>query len=166
MTPDETAALHASAAVIGEAGILILGAPGSGKSTLALHLIDAADRRGHFARLVGDDRIAIDSHGGRAILRPHPAIAGRIEKRWEGIVEAPHEPAAALALSVELVDKPALPRMPETPRRMALTAAIAAPRLFLPAFWPPGAQALRILDLVERDDRAYLEKSANFGLAN
>jgi len=161
-----TATLHASAVAIGEAGILILGAPGSGKSTLALHLIDAAGRRGHFARLVGDDRIEISVRGKRAILRPHPAIAGKVEKRWQGIVNEAHEPAAALALTAELVDKIELLRMPETPRPMDLAGVIAAPRLPLPVFWPPGALALRILDLVERDDRSYLMKSANFGLAN
>lgn len=50
--------VHGTAAVVGEAGVLIRGASGAGKSSLALALVDAAAARGLFARLVGDDRIS------------------------------------------------------------------------------------------------------------
>ena len=57
------ATIHASAALIGEVGVLIRGGSGSGKSTLLLDIL-AADRRG--TRLVADDRGDADSG-----QRPH-----------------------------------------------------------------------------------------------
>ena len=69
--------LHASVVVIGEAGVLISGPSGSGKSSLALALIAAAEGAGFFARLVGDDRIAIACKGTRLIARGHPLISER-----------------------------------------------------------------------------------------
>src|SRR5579885_12565 len=44
--------LHATAAVVGEAGVLIRGPSGSGKSSLAFALIAAAKASGLFARLI------------------------------------------------------------------------------------------------------------------
>ena len=48
--------VHASALVVGEAGVLIRGPSGSGKSSLALALLALADNRRSFVRLIGDDR--------------------------------------------------------------------------------------------------------------
>src|SRR5947209_227017 len=94
--------IHATALAIRETGILIRGASGSGKSRLALELIGEASRRGLFARLVGDDRIAIAARAGRLIARGHPAIAGRIESRGEGILNVSHEGAVVVRLLVDL----------------------------------------------------------------
>ncbi len=83
----EKSQLHASAVVIAEAGVLICGPSGAGKSSLAFALITAAEDAGLFARLVGDDRIGIESRGGRLIAHGHPMILGKIERRGQGIFE-------------------------------------------------------------------------------
>jgi HPr kinase/phosphorylase len=104
---DEAAAnpgtyIHATALAIGEAGILIRGPSGAGKSRLTLELIAEASRRGLFAQLVGDDRVAIEARGGRLIARGHPAIAGKIESRGEGILELAYERAIVIRLVLDL----------------------------------------------------------------
>lgn len=105
--------VHASAVVIGEAGILIRGASGSGKSRLALALIGSARAAGAFARLVGDDRIRLENCNGRLIARGHPLILGRIEQRGAGILREPFIPAAVVRLIVDLIDEDNAPRYPE-----------------------------------------------------
>ncbi|MEA2839909.1 MAG: hypothetical protein QOF41_1239 [Methylobacteriaceae bacterium] len=94
--------IHATALAIGEAGLLIRGRSGSGKSRLTLELLEEAGRRGLFARLVGDDRVAIARRGGRLIARGHPRIAGQIESRGDGILELAHEEAVVIRLVVDL----------------------------------------------------------------
>ena len=80
-----TPTVHASAVLVGARAVLIRGPSGSGKSRLVLDLIDAA-RRGSldFARLVGDDRVHLETAGGRLLVRPAPALAGIIEVRGAG----------------------------------------------------------------------------------
>lgn len=110
--------VHATAVALGGGGVLILGPSGSGKSALALALIDSAARAGSFARLVGDDRVALSQAHGRLLARPHPLIAGRIERRGIGITGLSHEPAAVIALAVDLA-RPA-PRMPQPDENVEL----------------------------------------------
>ena len=50
LEPDETG-LHATAAILGEDGVLILGASGAGKSALALALLARARATNAFAAL-------------------------------------------------------------------------------------------------------------------
>ena len=96
--------MHATAVVVGEYGVLIRGASGAGKSALARALIAEAAVSGRFARLVGDDRVSV-SAAAAPVARPHPAIAGAIEQRGEGIFATNHEPAAVLAAVIDLCDK-------------------------------------------------------------
>ncbi len=96
--------IHASALAIGEHGILIRGPSGSGKTRLALALAAEASRDA-FARLVADDRTLLSRHAGRIVARPHPAIAGLVERRGLGIVTVPSEPACRVSLVVDLVSK-------------------------------------------------------------
>ncbi len=108
--------VHASAVALGESGVLIRGASGAGKSSLALALVDAWRRRGDFARLVGDDRIAVRISGGRALISPHRALAGMAEWRGIGLIEQEYEASVVLALIVELEPRnsfASLPRLPE-----------------------------------------------------
>jgi HPr kinase/phosphorylase len=95
---------HATALLIGETGILIRGASGSGKSSLALALLAQAELSGRFASLVGDDRVQLEVRAGRLIARPHPALAGRAERRGQGIVVLPHEAATLVRCVIDLVD--------------------------------------------------------------
>ena len=96
----ETSHLHASAVVIGEAGVLILGHSAAGKSRLALALVEAAERTGAFARLVGDDWIGIACRGGRLIASGHPMIRGKIERRGRGIFDVPFLGAAIVRIVI------------------------------------------------------------------
>jgi serine kinase of HPr protein (carbohydrate metabolism regulator) len=106
--------VHASAVVIGEAGVLIRGASGAGKSRLALALMAGADEAGVFARLIGDDRTRLESCNGRLIARGHPLILGQIEQRGAGIVREIFISAAVVRLVVDIVAADKATRYPES----------------------------------------------------
>lgn len=126
--PAPTPTLHASAVVVGEAGILIRGPSGSGKSTLARQLVAAAGRRGLFARLLADDRVRVAAEHGRLVARPHPLIAGKLEIRGLGIVDQAHAPAAVIRLCVECGAAP-LDRLPGTDQLYAILAGVTVRRI-------------------------------------
>lgn len=113
MTAVATTAIHATALVVNEAGLLIRGPSGVGKSRLALLLLEDAGRRGAFARLVGDDRVLVRACPGGVIAAPHPAIAGLIERRTQPFGRLAYEERCLVRLVVELhpPDAP-LPRLP------------------------------------------------------
>ena len=146
------AAIHATAVVISETGILIRGPAGAGKSALARAMITLARQTGAFARLLGDDQIRISAHGGRLIGRPHPQIAGLMEVRGQGIIKKSHEPAAVLHCVIELVSGPAdcgdLPRLPEKSLMQVQFGAIFLPRLRLSAKRPIADNAMEGLDYI------------------
>src|SRR5947209_9775992 len=123
--------LHATALAIGEAGVLIRGRSGAGKSRLALELIAEAGRRGLFARLAADDRVALHWRSGRLIARGHPTIAGRIESRGEGILKLGHEPAIVIRLVVDLEGRAsaAPARMPQVEATHTCLCKVDLPRL-------------------------------------
>ena len=129
MTPKSPLRLHASVVVIGEAGILIRGASGAGKSSLALALIGAAQSRGHFARLVADDRTEITVRAGRLLASPVPPIAGLVERRGLGLTPEPHLAAAVLRLVIDCGTEPE--RMPEPEALVGTIAGVTLPRLSL-----------------------------------
>jgi serine kinase of HPr protein (carbohydrate metabolism regulator) len=148
---DEAAAeprtyVHATALAVGEAGVLIRGRSGAGKSRLALDLIAEARRRGLFARLAADDRVALHSRGGRLIARNHPTIAGRIESRGEGILELGHEPAIVIRLVIDLDGgvSAAPERMPQVEATRVFLRDVELPRLSLQG--PGPSQAGIVID--------------------
>lgn len=96
--------IHASAIAINGHGILISGRSKAGKSTLAERLIAAAQAQGLAALLVGDDRIGLTAGCHGILLSPHPAIAGRIERRGVGIVDVPYCKEAVGAFAIALID--------------------------------------------------------------
>ena len=135
--------IHASAVLVGPRALLIRGPSGAGKSQLAFALIDAArSGRLRFARLIGDDRVRVETHHGRLLVRPAPALAGLIEIRGIGVCPLPFEPMGVVSLVVDLaasdgarMPEPAattteingilLPRLGVAPEHEALTAVIA-----------------------------------------
>ena len=108
--------IHATALLVGEAGVLIQGASGSGKSALALACIDAARGAGRFAALVGDDRVRVSARHGRLVASGNPDIAGKIERRGLAVEPATLCSPAVLRIAVSLVSDAALaaklPRLP------------------------------------------------------
>jgi serine kinase of HPr protein (carbohydrate metabolism regulator) len=100
------AVLHASCVELLGTGVVMLGAPGTGKSDLALRLIDGG------ARLVADDRLAVERHGDALIGRAPDAIAGLLEVRGLGIVRLDHCASARLGLVVALGGAEPPPRLP------------------------------------------------------
>lgn len=131
------AAIHATALVVSEWGILIRGASGAGKSQLARALVEKALASGKFGRLVGDDRVILECRSGRIVAHPHREIAGLIEIRGQGIVDQKYESAAIIRLVLDLGgdkpdgDKP--PRIPEKQHQIISLAGISVTRLHLPA---------------------------------
>lgn len=128
----ERETLHATAVVIGEAGVLICGPSGAGKSNLAYALITIAAASGAFARLIGDDRIRATAHNGRLIARGQSATQGMIELRGQGIVSLPHEAAAVIHLIVDLVPAEATMRYPEPGESEREVCGVKLRRLALP----------------------------------
>jgi serine kinase of HPr protein (carbohydrate metabolism regulator) len=130
-------AVHASAVVLGESGVMIRGASGDGKSSLALALVEAWDRRGDFACLVGDDRVTVRIVNGRALVSPHEKLSGLAEWRGIGLIERDYESSVVLALIVDL-ESPArqadCPRLPESEEmRVDFHGLRQVARLRLPA---------------------------------
>lgn len=150
MSGDSAAALqhrHATALVVGECGVLIEGPAGSGKSSVAGALLRQAHVRGWFARLVGDDRVGLTVLAGRLTARPHPAVAGLIERRGAGLVPVDHEPACVLHLVVRLMaSADGMPaRIPEAPPRWRL-AEVDLPLVMLPGSLAIEDKAGRVAD--------------------
>jgi serine kinase of HPr protein (carbohydrate metabolism regulator) len=130
-----SATVHASAVLVGARAVLIRGPSGAGKSRLAFELIEACRGVRRFARLVGDDRVHLETAGGRLIVRPAAALAGLIELRGTGILRRDHEPAAVVGLVVDL-DAADAARLPDQTAVEIL--GIELPRM---AF-PTGAAAV------------------------
>ena len=105
--------LHQAGCVaIGNAGLLIEGAPGRGKSSLALALID----RG--AVLVGDDGVLLEAQGERLVARAHPGTRGLLEVRNLGLLPFPLRESVLVTLVVTL--DPDAPRFIEAAERREL----------------------------------------------
>lgn len=135
--------IHATALLIGARGLLLRGPSGSGKSALALDLIDHAQTRGVFARLVGDDRIDLVPRNGRLIARPHPAIEGLIEARGLGLLRKPFERAAVIRGVVDLLaTDAAAERYPLEAAAHTEICGVSLPRLFENAASPGAARKI------------------------
>ncbi len=97
--PTASPPLHATAVARrgprGWRGVLLRGPSGSGKSDLALRLIDAG------WRLIGDDYVHVWRSGGGLHACAPETIAGRIEARGLGIIDAPWRPVARIVLVVD-----------------------------------------------------------------
>lgn len=125
--------VHATAVVIGETGVLIRGASGTGKSSLAFALVEAARRSSLYAAFVADDRVALSEVNDRLIARCPETIAGLAERRGRGIERVDHVPAVVIRLIADLVDAPAVARLPEIAEAKAEIEGVTLPRQAIPA---------------------------------
>ena len=144
-----TATVHASAVLVGARAVLIRGPSGSGKSRLALDLIEAG-RTGvlRFARLVADDRVHLEAHGGRLLARPAEALAGLIEVHGIGLLRVAHESGAVIGLVVDLAAADAT-RLPDTDQRRAEIDGIKIPRLAVAPDWAALPRLLALINSLE-----------------
>lgn len=129
MTPVGDATIHASAARVDGAGVLVRGVSGSGKSSLVLALL-MADRLTN--RLIGDDRLFLLVDGGRLYASAPGEIAGLMEIRGQGIVRLPFVSPEPIDLIVDLEPPESAPRMPGAAEREASFGGVVLPRLILP----------------------------------
>ena len=148
---DHSMTIHASAVLVGPRAVLIRGPAGSGKSRLALELIAAA-RSGHlrFARLVGDDRVQLETCNGRLLVRPAERLAGMIEVRGLGLRSVPFEPVAVVGLCVDLAAADAA-RLPPGAAQTAVIDGVGLPRLPVAAGADPFFPVVAILTTVAID---------------
>jgi serine kinase of HPr protein (carbohydrate metabolism regulator) len=123
--------IHATALVLGDRGVLIVGPSGAGKTTLALTLIDRFLSNERLARLVGDDQLFIAGRGGRLVVSCPPAIAGLAEIRGVGPWPLRALASAVIDVVVRLVPEPDAPRLPDPASETI--AGIELPRLDLPS---------------------------------
>jgi HPr kinase/phosphorylase len=86
--------------------MLITGRAGSGKSSIALQLMALG------CDLIADDRTTLEIADGQVIATCPPTIAGLIEARGIGILNASYVPSATVALVVDL-DQTEVARMPQ-----------------------------------------------------
>ena len=144
-----TTSIHASAVLVGRFALLIRGPSGAGKSLLAWRLLQGGALMGArdnmpsvplWTRLIGDDRVHVEARHGRLIVRPAPALAGKIEIRGLGIRRMNYETAACVGLVVDLAD-PAATRLPEPADTCVVIEKIELPRLSM----PPGGDALAMI---------------------
>ena len=125
----ERPTIHASAVLVGAHAVLIRGPSGAGKSRLAWELIAAApsqDRRS--PGWSADDRVFVEAHNGRLLVRPAPELAGLLEIRGLGIRRLAYEPVAVVGLVVDLAASDA-DRLPAREAAETAVAGITLPRL-------------------------------------
>jgi hypothetical protein len=167
-SPDESSApawvaIHASALVVGEAGIVIRGPSGSGKSALTLALLALAGDRGLFAALIGDDRVLIAARHRRLLARGAPGVIGQIERRGFGIVAAPTEPCAVVRVVVDLLaGTDRVPRLPDASEFTTALGGVALARLTFDAGIGALERAYAILGHVDSASNRNMTGIAHF----
>ena len=141
----ETTTIHASAVLLGRKAALIRGPAGSGKSQLVWELLQAAAQGAlSFARLVGDDRVHLQAHSDRLLVRSAPALAGMLEIRGLGIRRLTYEPLAVVGLVVDLAAEDAV-RHPSSEARQVAIDGVCLPRLAVAARTPAQSMVLAVL---------------------
>jgi HPr kinase/phosphorylase len=138
--PSKPTYIHATAVMIGQAGLLIRGPSRAGKSSLALALLAEAHRLDRCGRLIGDDRISVERQDENLILRGHPAIFGKIEKRGEGILDLAWVTSAIGHYVIDLAGAGPIPTAAATTE----IAGVELPLIML----PPGSSAIERANLI------------------
>lgn len=129
--------LHATCVALGEQAVMITGGSGSGKSTLGLMLLALG------CDLVADDGVVISVVEGSVFADCLPTIAGMIEARGVGILNAPCKTPVKVALVVDL-DQTETERLPQ--RRFITLLGCDVPLIYRvegPQFAPAIVQILK-----------------------
>jgi serine kinase of HPr protein (carbohydrate metabolism regulator) len=123
------ASVHATAVKVGNQAVLIRGPSGAGKSRLAFDLI-LAGRAGQVpqAVLVGDDRVHLDTAGGKLVVRTVPELAGLIEIRGLGVRHCAFIDEAIVDLVVDLQAADA-ERLPPPEALQTCISGVMIPRI-------------------------------------
>jgi serine kinase of HPr protein (carbohydrate metabolism regulator) len=123
------ASVHATAVKVGNQAVLIRGPSGAGKSRLAFDLI-LAGRAGQVpqAVLVGDDRVHLDTAGGKLVVRTVPELAGLIEIRGLGVRHCAFIDEAIVDLVVDLQAADA-ERLPPPEALQTCISGVMVPRI-------------------------------------
>lgn len=128
--------IHASCVVWQGRGIVLRGPSGIGKSDLALRLIDQG------AVLVADDQVLLERMGDCLLASPPEALAGMLEVRGLGILKFPYESRMPVGLVIDLVEAPAVDRLPESATLVLL--AVSLPFYTLSAREPSAPLKVRL----------------------
>lgn len=135
---------HATCIDLDGTGILLRGPSGSGKSDLALRLIDAG------ASLVSDDYVSLRGGDGGLEASAPEAIRGVMEVRGLGLVALDHARSSIIGLVVDLVDRTAVPRLPESDQTEL--DGITVDRIRLAPFEASAAAKVRLALRATRED--------------
>ena len=122
--------IHASCVAVGATGVLVRGGSGAGKSRLAHRILLQAPLYGLEARLVADDRVALDRTAGGLLARPPEALRGLLEVRGVGIVRLPFAAEIRLGLVLDLLPLADIPRMPDAGQSQVCLEGVTLPRAF------------------------------------
>lgn len=128
-------AIHATAIVVGQTGVLFLGPSGAGKSSTALACLSEASALGWNAALIADDRTILKVYAGRCVASCPEPIQGLLELRGTGIIRLPPTSRAVLHCAVVLTESSAATRMPPESETLSCNGA-AIPLMRL---WHDGA---------------------------
>jgi serine kinase of HPr protein (carbohydrate metabolism regulator) len=82
-------------------------------------------------------------HDGRLVAAAPEAIAGKLEIRGQGIVNAPHVSPVAIGLVVDLLPLADCPRLPTAEEMSVAILDVRLPRLMLPIGAPDGPVRVR-----------------------
>jgi serine kinase of HPr protein (carbohydrate metabolism regulator) len=109
----EAANRHATAAILGDRGVIVLGGSGAGKTILVLSLVAHCRLAGLHARLLADDQVLLETRSGRLLAHAPAALSGLAELRGIGVRPVANERRAVIDLAVSLVPLQSAPRYPE-----------------------------------------------------
>jgi len=147
--------VHGTCVALGRRAVLLRGSSGAGKSDLALRFMALAGEGALRPLLVADDQVWIEGRADGSLMASAPeTLAGKIEVRGIGIVEAPYVAEAQLVLVVDLVAEKEVPRMPPEPLESVSIAGVAVPWLHLAPFELSAALKLKLALLWAASQRA------------